>query len=821
MATETAPVATATQVPPSATATSIPPTSTFTPTPTISLPIRQHTPVPASSSKITAENVKDLQEIARYYGQLSYIAKITADKKFLFILDPDGITKYDYASMKVVTYISLPNRASDLQISNDGMWLMIDSNWLLNLKNDKEPVTYVLSEKLDLINFYAKTFVLSPDGSVIIVAEVRCYDTCNNKLQMVSTENFEVLYVSSGINYLGVPTFSPDGKYFALAEIFIEAHPDGSTNPIGISVGVWAVKDFSKVKSLTVKSPFDVSSLAFSEDNGLIAIAHLNTIDMYDLTSDSSEPYQITGLCKSYQRRIMFAPVSPAKLVENSDCSSGTWVVSGNRAISSTGNVPNLSAIAFDEKGNPSAIPYPQPTSDFSSYQWYSFYFPNNDTISFRDLYSGGRICELPLVNSSIDCQSNSNGRNTIRATNGQSYSYLASKTKVDIYSSDDPSQVYFSIPFTGFLVQLLALDPVNNVIYYNIVLSTNINRIVIQDITNKDILAQWEGETFVSAFAFSESKDFVGLCRKIGYTNRPNGDKLTIFSPTEKRVVYNMDFTCSGTTLALSNDGSKLAAEYYYMADAATTKVRVSVLNTMPPYKREMFDLNSSFSQYALAFTPDDTMLAVGCGGIEICFLDPVTGNVIQRFNAHSQITNLAFSKDGSLFAAASSWNLISLWAVPPFINNPDRAQPIPASSNPGFFWDFNQDGDSQGWEAWNQLDPLQISKGNLTTRSSGNDPFMGSPKINVDASTLPHIKINMKASAGDTAELYFITNMDGTYDESKVLRVPITGDGEFHTYDINMSTSIKWSDKITQIRFDPTTTQAEIEIDYIYMLP
>jgi len=147
----------------------------------------------------------------------------------------------------------------------------------------------------------------------------------------------------------------------------------------------------------------------------------------------------------------------------------------------------------------------------------------------------------------------------------------------------------------------------------------------------------------------------------------------------------------------------------------------------------------------------------------------------------------------------------------------------PIPTETpnSSGLLWDFNQNGNPEGWQAWNQLNTFQVKGGILYTKSTGNDPYMGSPKITANASALSRIEIRMKVTAGDTGELYFITKSDGTYDESKVLQFPITVDGEFHTYILDMSKVQKWSGVITQIRLDPTVTQAAIEIDYIHILP
>lgn len=139
------------------------------------------------------------------------------------------------------------------------------------------------------------------------------------------------------------------------------------------------------------------------------------------------------------------------------------------------------------------------------------------------------------------------------------------------------------------------------------------------------------------------------------------------------------------------------------------------------------------------------------------------------------------------------------------------------------GQAWEFDKDGDTEGWSTQNQLSPLQVSKGHLDTQSLGNDPYMVSSKFAVDAQSSYTVTINMKVSASveGIGQLFFITDSDGNYDEAKSLRFPIKADGEFHTYVLDMSQVPGWKGIITQIRLDPTDTQAAVEIDYIRLQP
>lgn len=139
------------------------------------------------------------------------------------------------------------------------------------------------------------------------------------------------------------------------------------------------------------------------------------------------------------------------------------------------------------------------------------------------------------------------------------------------------------------------------------------------------------------------------------------------------------------------------------------------------------------------------------------------------------------------------------------------------------GKVWEFNKDGDTQGWTALNQLSELKVNKGYLDTNSLGIDPYLVSPIFAVDAQTSHTVTIKMKVSAAieGIGQLFFITADDGNMSEAKSLRFPIQADGEFHEYKLHMSQVPGWKGVIKQIRLDPTDTQAAVEIDYIWLQP
>jgi hypothetical protein len=136
------------------------------------------------------------------------------------------------------------------------------------------------------------------------------------------------------------------------------------------------------------------------------------------------------------------------------------------------------------------------------------------------------------------------------------------------------------------------------------------------------------------------------------------------------------------------------------------------------------------------------------------------------------------------------------------------------------GYAWEFQADGDTEGWVAWNQMASLQAGGGLLLARSVGSDPYMGSPGIAADAGKLSRVEIRMKVSAGSVAQLFFVTDTEAQTDEAKSLAFPVSADGQFHIYTLDMSAVPSWKGTIRQLRFDPTDAASEVEIDYIRLI-
>ncbi|WP_157261749.1 hypothetical protein [Paenibacillus sp. A3] len=137
---------------------------------------------------------------------------------------------------------------------------------------------------------------------------------------------------------------------------------------------------------------------------------------------------------------------------------------------------------------------------------------------------------------------------------------------------------------------------------------------------------------------------------------------------------------------------------------------------------------------------------------------------------------------------------------------------------------WNFNIKGNDEGWSAFNQM-TRNVSDGILSLEVTGTDPYMiSSDYLSIDAVNFKFMKIRLKNNSNKSlAQLYFVTNSDGTWDEAKSVAFPIKANSDYTDYIVNLSSNSSWSGTIKQIRLDPITTGNigdKLFIDYIRIL-
>jgi hypothetical protein len=126
---------------------------------------------------------------------------------------------------------------------------------------------------------------------------------------------------------------------------------------------------------------------------------------------------------------------------------------------------------------------------------------------------------------------------------------------------------------------------------------------------------------------------------------------------------------------------------------------------------------------------------------------------------------------------------------------------------------WEFETDGDAEGWAATNQLAPFSVSGGTLRTRSTGGDPFMvyGRP-LALDSTAGLTVEVVMATSAGGPAQLFW-TVPGGGFSEARSTRFTAEA-GVPRTYRIPIPPQ---AGPVTGLRLDPLTTTGDIAIESI----
>lgn len=135
---------------------------------------------------------------------------------------------------------------------------------------------------------------------------------------------------------------------------------------------------------------------------------------------------------------------------------------------------------------------------------------------------------------------------------------------------------------------------------------------------------------------------------------------------------------------------------------------------------------------------------------------------------------------------------------------------------------WEFT--GTDKGkWSASNGLKNFKVVDGALVAEVSKIDPYSmnyGTASMKIDVWDVPLLKVRMKHSVFNQFKIYFSTKESANLDEEKIALIPVTPDGEWHEYVIEMDANPKWDGILKDLRFDPEPGDcigATFTIDYI----
>ena len=134
---------------------------------------------------------------------------------------------------------------------------------------------------------------------------------------------------------------------------------------------------------------------------------------------------------------------------------------------------------------------------------------------------------------------------------------------------------------------------------------------------------------------------------------------------------------------------------------------------------------------------------------------------------------------------------------------------------------WRFDVEGDKEGWFGFQGIAPLEVHDGALWIRNIDRDPQLLGPLLSTEASQYQFLALRCRSSAPGETQVYFSKTDPAGFREEQMLPLPMKGDGQWHTYTLDLRPLRDWSGTLQRLRIDPVNGPAEIgarvEIDWI----
>jgi hypothetical protein len=128
--------------------------------------------------------------------------------------------------------------------------------------------------------------------------------------------------------------------------------------------------------------------------------------------------------------------------------------------------------------------------------------------------------------------------------------------------------------------------------------------------------------------------------------------------------------------------------------------------------------------------------------------------------------------------------------------------------------WWEFERDGDPQGWSPAYHLADVGVSGGALRARSVGNDPELEhAPPVAVDASRGATVEIAMRADVSSTGQLFWGFADTPYFCDCRRIEFGVTA-GETRVYRLTIPPQPQ---QVTKLRLDPLVAPGSITIDSI----
>ncbi len=187
----------------------------------------------------------------------------------------------------------------------------------------------------------------------------------------------------------------------------------------------------------------------------------------------------------------------------------------------------------------------------------------------------------------------------------------------------------------------------------------------------------------------------------------------------------------------------------------------------------------------------------------------------------ANSEMESGAASNTGAItncgmYRRATTVNFLSAsWGG--FTQSGNRQLEYPSYSGLSRWWNFDAAGNFEGWNTFNQWLNAAVSGGSLNGNSSGGDPYAVSGTTFANANDNRYAWIRLKSTAGTTAQVFYVTDTDPAWNETKSKWFTVTADNAFHDYFVDLEDA-NLKGVIKAVRLDPTTASgAAFAVDFV----
>ncbi len=136
---------------------------------------------------------------------------------------------------------------------------------------------------------------------------------------------------------------------------------------------------------------------------------------------------------------------------------------------------------------------------------------------------------------------------------------------------------------------------------------------------------------------------------------------------------------------------------------------------------------------------------------------------------------------------------------------------------------WEFNTDGDLEGWASNPPSGHVGVSSGTWNLVPSGVDPSLFGPTFSMDADLGTVVEIGMSSTDSSTfGQLFWKTTGDVSFSEAKSQGFTVVNNGLMRIYSFDLRGDPDWTGTTVQLRLDPVAvgTGGDVSIDFIRIL-